>query len=217
MLAGLQSVMPLIPKDPKKRRFRSDRCNRNERMQCAITVVIAVDVHRRADVRMSHSLLLHGYRRSHSVKTRSVAVAHRVSSQLADFRYICCFLEYSLNSRIGPRKTVQLRRGSQNPVSRFGELRCLLLRLEHFQQAAIYAPGLSGTCSLYVIHSLPAIVIRHALVHRNGKTKEGEDHALSQKVIEDFIHKRRDFVKHIEPPSSSTIEPEPARLPKKNP
>ena len=35
-----------------------------------------------------------------------------------------------------------------------------------------------------------AIVIRHDLVHRNGKTKESEDHALSQKVIEDFIHRR---------------------------
>jgi integrase len=31
----------------------------------------------------------------------------------------------------------------------------LLPRLEHFQQAAIYAQVLSGTRGLYVIHSLP--------------------------------------------------------------
>jgi hypothetical protein len=61
---------------------------------------IAIDIHRRADVRVPHELLLHGYWRSHSVKPRSVAVAHRVSSQLADFRYFCCFLEYSPDSRI---------------------------------------------------------------------------------------------------------------------
>jgi hypothetical protein len=46
-----------------------------------------------------------------------------------------------------------------------------------------------------------AIVIRHDLVHRNGKTKEGEDHVLSQKVIEDLITSVENFVKHIEPPS----------------
>lgn len=46
-----------------------------------------------------------------------------------------------------------------------------------------------------------AIVIRHDLVHRNGKTKEGEDHVVSQKVIEDLITSVENFVKHIEPPS----------------
>jgi hypothetical protein len=46
-----------------------------------------------------------------------------------------------------------------------------------------------------------AIVIRHDLVHRNGKTKEGEEHVLSQKIIEDLITNVERFVEQVEPPS----------------
>jgi len=46
-----------------------------------------------------------------------------------------------------------------------------------------------------------AIVIRHDLVHRNGKTKEGVEYVLSQKDIEDLIISVESFLEHIGPPS----------------
>jgi hypothetical protein len=61
---------------------------------------IAIDIHRRADVRMSHELLLHGYWRSHSVKPRSVAVAHVWVASLPTFAISAAFWNASPDSRI---------------------------------------------------------------------------------------------------------------------
>ena len=46
-----------------------------------------------------------------------------------------------------------------------------------------------------------AIVIRHDLVHRNGKTQDGGERVLNPKMIEDLITSVQNFVVHVEPPS----------------
>jgi hypothetical protein len=42
------------------------------------------------------------------------------------------------------------------------------------------------------------ILIRHDLVHRNGKTKEGTDHILRESEITDLIIMAETFVSEIE-------------------
>lgn len=43
-----------------------------------------------------------------------------------------------------------------------------------------------------------AILIRHDIVHRNGKTKDGASHVITQKEISELIKKTEEFVGHIE-------------------
>ena len=43
-----------------------------------------------------------------------------------------------------------------------------------------------------------AVLIRHDLVHRNGKTKNGTEHVLNEDAIEKLIQKAESLVSHIE-------------------
>lgn len=43
-----------------------------------------------------------------------------------------------------------------------------------------------------------AVLIRHDLVHRNGKKKEGGEHDLSQKAVRDLIEQAKTFVEHLD-------------------
>ncbi len=43
-----------------------------------------------------------------------------------------------------------------------------------------------------------AVLIRHDLVHRNGKKKDGGDHDISEKSVNDLIEKARSFVDHLD-------------------
>jgi hypothetical protein len=43
-----------------------------------------------------------------------------------------------------------------------------------------------------------AVLIRHDLVHRNGKKKEGGEHYLSQEAIRSLIRKATAFVEHLD-------------------
>ncbi len=43
-----------------------------------------------------------------------------------------------------------------------------------------------------------AILIRHDLVHRSGRTKDGASHVITKKEISELIKTAEDFVKHIE-------------------
>jgi hypothetical protein len=43
-----------------------------------------------------------------------------------------------------------------------------------------------------------AVAIRHDLVHRNGKTKDGVDIAVTPAMVDDLVEAAREFVEHIE-------------------
>ena len=54
---------------------------------------IPIDIHGRANVGMPHQLLLNGQRSPHRIHPRAIAVAHRVSADLADASIRSCFQE----------------------------------------------------------------------------------------------------------------------------
>jgi hypothetical protein len=43
-----------------------------------------------------------------------------------------------------------------------------------------------------------AILIRHDLVHRNGKMKEGGEHTLSKENVRNLIEQANKFISHID-------------------
>jgi hypothetical protein len=43
-----------------------------------------------------------------------------------------------------------------------------------------------------------AVLIRHDLVHRNGKTKDGGEHKISEKTVKNLIEQSRAFVAHLD-------------------
>ena len=50
-----------------------------------------------------------------------------------------------------------------------------------------------------------AIKVRHDIVHRNGKTKDGESHEINEKKVKDLIKEAKKFVYHIDEAMTSKI------------
>ncbi len=50
-----------------------------------------------------------------------------------------------------------------------------------------------------------AIEVRHDIVHRNGKTKNGESHEINEKKVIDLIKEAKKFVHHIDEAMTSKI------------
>jgi len=43
-----------------------------------------------------------------------------------------------------------------------------------------------------------AVIVRHDLVHRNGKTKDGKQHDISPKMVRKLIEHAKEFVSHVD-------------------
>ena len=77
---------------------------------------ITVNVHRRADVRVTHETLLHADRRTDGIKPRAVCVPECVAPKMPDPCGVSGALQFLLYSGVGVRQSANLDRRSKNPI-----------------------------------------------------------------------------------------------------